>query len=222
MRFLARSAVLAAAIAATLALAGCQDILNSLLDTGAPTGLSASDGDYSDSISVSWSAPDLSSEKWKGYSVDHYYVSWDSGYYWTTSTSCTILSVTPAVSYTVTVEAVLDPLGGGSASDTGFAMDADDLKWYDGGRSYDVSSGDQWYVTMLQRGFSYRFAFADSAAGSVEFYPFKTLESVAGPISGTSPTWICDKDGTWNKFYVKVRANAASSFTAQCDYGYGF
>lgn len=219
MSRIARPAVLAAALAATIALVGCQDILNSLLDSGAPTGLNASDGDYGDSISVSWSAPDLSSDKWKGYSVDHYYVSWDSGNYWTTSTSCTIRSVTPAVSYTVTVEAVLDPSGGGSASDTGFAMDADDLKWYDGGRSYDVSSGEQWYVTMLQKGFSYRFT--GSAVNSVEFYPFKTLESVDS-ISSSPFIWKCDEDGTWNKFYVKVNANAAGNFTAQCDYGYGF
>jgi hypothetical protein len=222
------AAALAFAALASLALSGCEDVLNSLLDNAAPTGVDASDGDYPNSISVSWSAPSLSSDTWKGYTIDHYDVSWSwasgTGYdYDVSSTSTTINGVSEAVEYDITVTAILRSPGGGtetggSASDTGFAMDASPLVWYDGGANYAAGSGDSWYVTMLQEGFAYRFAFIGT--GSAEFYPYESLDSLAGTETSSSVSWTCDSKGKHHKFYVKITQSGSDPFFAKCSYGY--
>jgi len=218
------------ALACALSLPGC-DLVNAIMDNGAPMGVSASDGDYANSISVSWSAPSLSSDKWKGYSVSHYEVSWnsesDSGYadnvYWT---SFTISPAIQAQCYTVTVTAVLSGgwLSGGSSSDTGFALDTQELTWPDGGAAHAVGGTSQWYVTMLQRGFAYRFDFDGAVGGTVQFYPYKSLDPLAAvTLPAGSPTWTCDEDGAGHKFYVKVQPDSpGTGFAATCDNGYGF
>jgi hypothetical protein len=228
MRIPARPlSVAAACLFLSAALTGCEDIFNAIIDSPAPTGVTASDGEYADSIYVSWTAPSLSSDKWKDHTVSSYRVSWssdaDSGSYWTTSTSYTI-HVDPAnraKEYSVTVETFLSPSGSGSASDTGFALDTKPLIWPDEGASYTVSGADQWYVTMLQRGFAYRFDFTPGT-GVVEFYPFKTLDLDHAEAAAAAPTWTCDEEGKNHKFFIRVQPGAPGDFTAKCDLGYGF
>jgi hypothetical protein len=215
---------IAAAAFAALALAGCQDIFNAMLDNAAPTGVSASDGEYPNTIDVSWNAPSLSGDKWKDYTISEYRVSWDgpdSGSHNTPNTSYSIYvdDSNRAKKYTVTVETRLSPsASGGSASDDGFALEAEPMTWPDGGRSYPVSGSEAWYLTMLQKGFAYAFDFA-SGQGSVEFYPYKTLDLVH-TLESIAPnrSWTCDESGTGYKFFVRVKPSSPdSSFKASYD-----
>ncbi|HOX31873.1 MAG TPA: fibronectin type III domain-containing protein [Spirochaetales bacterium] len=225
MRRARRAAFLAASCLASLSLGGCQDLFNAILHSPAPVGVEASDGDYPDRISVSWSAPDLSDESWDGAEVSYYEVewSWEGGSGSSShlySTSYTISSVAEAEEYYVTVAAHLDTGETGSASDSGFAMDAEKLVWASGGSSYTIS-GERWYETMLQEGFSYRFAF--SATGSVAFYPYESLDELHSIGSANAVTWNCDEEGEGSKFYLRVSASGyPATFTASCDYGFGF
>ncbi|HCM25116.1 MAG TPA: hypothetical protein DIC34_00970 [Treponema sp.] len=218
------------AILLALPLSSCYDFFNSLFETAAPGSVSASDGKYANRIEVSWSEPDLSNEKWEGKSVTGYTVSWSapgpvSGSDSTTSTSYSIpvLAADRAKLYVVQVVTEIDGSDEGSSGDTGFALETFDLLWYDGGKDYSFTASDRWYVTMLQKGFDYRFAFADGKTGWVEFYEYGTLDllasaaSEAAPVS--EPVWTCDEDGDWSKFYVRVvPATAGATFRA----GYGF
>lgn len=225
------AAIAAAALAATVFLAGCQDIVNDIFDTGAPTGLSASDGDYADSVEVSWSAPSLTSDKWKGKSITHYRVAWtgpSSGSKTTNSTSCSIpVSIdNRATYYEVTVTTVISWVDEGSTSDKGFAMDSETLFWPDGGKDYAMTGASRWYVTMLQEGFAYRFDFGASS-GNVAFYPYKSLDLIDTGTASAPPSstvdWKCDEGGNGHKFYVHVTPVAAGSgFRARCDLGFGF
>jgi hypothetical protein len=217
------------AIASTL-LAGCQDFWNGLLDNPAPSGVKASDGDYANEIQVSWSAPGLSSDAWKDYEVDHYDIDWssesDSGSdsrAWT-DYSIPVSEANRAHKYEVTITSKLRLKGGagsitgGFASDTGFALDTEDLIWQDGGSTYTIAGADRWYVTMLQRGFSYSFDFAAGTAGtgSIEFYPFQSLDMIdPAPSSATIQSWTCDKGGKAGKFYVRVLPASSGSFVAR-------
>jgi len=216
-----------ALIAAASAFSGCADILNSLLDNAAPKGVTASKGDYPDRIQVSWSPPDLSSQKWQGYSVYRYLVTWsgpidESDFTSDTSYSIYVPPADVAMMFDVKVTAILTGGGqdGGSSGDSGFAMNASPLVWYDGGGEYQVSGSDAWFETMLQPGFSYNFAFAGRTTATVEFYAKGTL----GPVLGTagppaSPSWTCDSQGSGNRFYVHViPSSAGAQFTAS----YGF
>lgn len=204
----------------TLALLGCQDVVNSLLDNGAPTGVSASDGDYASEIQVSWGAPSMSGDKWKDDSIQDYLVSWssanDTRNATTTSTSYSIPITNDAdraQMYTVTVTARFKNYGTGvSASDEGFAIDTEDLIWRDGGSNYTITGNDRWYVTMLQKGFTYSFAFPVGEKGTVSFYPYKTLNEVNKTSdAGNVQSWKCDEDGASHKFYVKVDPDSPSS-----------
>ncbi len=210
-----------AALMAALGLAGCQDLFNALFDDAAPTAVSASDGDYASEITIGWGAPNLSSDKWKGYEVEGYQVSWDEGplpnttFVTGTSYSIPVGSDYRAMKYRATVQTVFKSGStGGSASDDGFALDTEQLIWYDGGAVHAYGGADRWYVTMLQRGFSYDFDI--SGGGHVEFYPYKGLDllrSTSDP--GTRQSWTCDEDGSGSKFYVHVVSNATSlSFAA--------
>jgi hypothetical protein len=221
---LLRAAYLAAAgLGAMIALSGCQDILNSILDNAAPTGLSASDGDYADSIYVSWGAPNISSDKWAGYSIVGYDISWTGPLSNTvsllanvTNYSITAGNLVSASKYNITVTTKLSAgsLSGGSATDTGFALPAQqDLIWKDGGGNYTVSGGEQWYVTMLQKGFTYNFDFG-GGSGTVEFYPYKSLTLAGSTGTGSSVSWTCDAEGNGHKFYVHVVPSAPGTFTA--------
>jgi hypothetical protein len=210
------STLFALAASASLALAGCQDILNAILANAAPVGVSASDGDYDDEIRVSWGAPSLSGDKWKDYSVAGYEVRWS----WANGGTGAAAGLVSGTGYaipaagrraeycTVTVETRLSGgslSSGGEASDRGFAISTQDLAWPDGGADYAISGSDQWYVTMLQRGFDYGFAFAGGGAGTVELYPYKTLDRCASFVSSPgSSSWTCDQDGAGNWFYVRV------------------
>ena len=220
--------VLSAAIIASLGLSGCKDLFNALTDSAAPTGLSASDGDYANTIQVSWGAPSLSSDKWQGYEIQGYLVTWDGptanpGMVYGTSCSIPIDPTHRAIKYTVTVETRFKPgsaiLSGGSASDDGFALDTESLVWYDGGSNYTMAGTDRWYVTMLQKGFTYSFVFP-SAAGTVDFYNYKTLDSAhSSAPAATSQSWTCNENGTGHKFYVHVTPGSPDlSFHAS----YGF
>jgi len=222
MRPARRAACLAASCLAALCLGGCQDIFNSILHSPAPVGVEASDGDYPNRIEVSWSAPDLSDESWEGAEVNYYEVDWGTGSGTTSSTSYTIYPVSAATEYSVTVTAHLDTGETGSASDSGFAMDAEKLVWAAGGSSYTIS-GEQWYETMLQEGFSYRFAFEGATTGSVAFYPYESLDELHSIGSANAVTWNCDEDGEGSRFYLRVSASGyPATFTATCDYGFGF
>ncbi len=217
--------VLSAAIIASLGLSGCKDLFNALTDSAAPTGLSASDGDYANTIQVSWGAPSLSSDKWQGYSVTGYNVSWtgpvsSSTFVTGTSYPIAVLNANRAQSYHVKVETVLSPASTGEyATDDGFALDTESLVWYDGGSNYTMAGTDRWYVTMLQKGFTYSFVFP-SAAGTVDFYNYKTLDSAhSSAPAATSQSWTCNENGTGHKFYVHVTPGSPDlSFHAS----YGF
>jgi hypothetical protein len=216
-------------LAAALALAGCQDLFNGLVGNAAPTGVSASDGDYANQVYVSWTAPSLTGDTWKDYTVSNYRVSWTGptagwDYAAGTSYAISVIDADRAKKFTVTVESRLSlggapAVSGGSASDTGFALDATDLIWYDGGRDYTVSGTDAWYVTMLQKGFKYSFDIS-SGGGTVEFYPYKSLDIVhATSDIGAIQSWTCDDSGAGHKFYVHITPSAAgASFHAS----YGF
>jgi hypothetical protein len=218
----ARAALAAGALCAVILLSGCQDLFNSLFDNGAPTGVTASDGDYADSISVSWGEPDLKSEKWNGATVSYYEIDWSGAVSGSNTTSGTSYSISTAGNQgqyvTVQVTTHLSSgISGAPASDTGFALDTQDLLWLDGGKSYSFT-GNQWYVTMLQKGFTYTFDFA-SPGGSVEFCPYKSLDNIhtMGPGPSSSLQWTCDDSGNLHKFYVHV-IGPAPSFTATYSY----
>jgi hypothetical protein len=219
----ARVAVLA--LASALGLAGCQEIFNSIFDTAAPTGVSASDGEHPDSIEVSWGTPSLTSDKWKGYEISGYDLSWDGpgadpGFVSGNSCSIRVDSFNRATEYLVTVTTRFKGgSSGGSASDEGFALDTEPLLWADGGRPYAIAGVDRWYVTMLQKGFTYTFDFPAATTGPVEFCPYKSLERLHTiPASGSSQAWTCDEDGAANKFFVHVAPGAPTTFIAS----YGF
>jgi hypothetical protein len=215
---------------ALAALGGCTDLFNAIMDNPAPTGVSASDGDHTDSIEVSWGAPNLSSDKWKDYRVLRYDISWNgpsSGSDTTNGTSYSIAVSTQdrARLFTVTVESILVVPGGGTesggtSSDDGFAILTEDLLWRDGGQAYGITGADMWYVTMLQKGFIYSFNFASGQTGSMEFYDYKSLSPQRGSTGvGQSPAWTCDQSGAGYKFYVHVKPIApGATFTAT----YGF
>jgi hypothetical protein len=210
-----------ALLAAILCLTGCQDFFNGLFDTAAPTGVHASDGEYPDSIQVSWGAPSLSSDKWKDKSIDGYEVSWSgptSGSAFAGGTSYSIRTgLVQAAYYTITVKTRVSGSWEGSAQDTGFALDTQDLLWYDGGSSYQLPQVSDWYLTMLQKGFTYTFTFPGT--GSVSFCPYKSLDPVYTTEIGSSVSWTCDQDGEGHKFFIKVMPSAwPSSVTAS----YGF
>jgi hypothetical protein len=215
---------LAAALLASALLAGCEDLANSLFDTAAPTGVEASDGEYADEIRVSWSDPSLSSDKWKDDSIAGYDVSWDRGPLpntaYTTGTSYSI-KVDPAYRaqpYSVTVRTVLKSGSQGSAGDTGFALDAETLKWPDGGQVHSIEGVDRWYVTMLAKGFTYTFDFSPGQ-GTVEFCPYESLDVVhTADAAGSIQAWECDEDGKGSKFFVHV---LPSAFPTTVTTGYG-
>ena len=217
--------VLSAAIIASLGLSGCKDLFNALTDSAAPTGLSASDGDYANTIQVSWGAPSLSSDKWQGYSVTGYTITCaalglNSFPVPGTSYTINVSDAQRAQKYTVRVDTVLLPASSGEyATDDGFAIDTENLIWHDGGRNYTMAGPDRWYVTMLQKGFTYSFVFP-SAAGTVDFYNYKTLDSAhSSAPAATSQSWTCNENGTGHKFYVHVTPGSPDlSFHAS----YGF
>lgn len=204
----------------TASLVSCDDIFNSIFDTGAPTSLSASDGKYANRIEVSWSAPSLSSDKWKDSKVTGYKVEWEwsgspgSGYdelgAGATSSTINVKAEYRAKEYSVIVTTEIDGVYEGSASDTGFALETFDLIWQDGGADYSFSGDDRWYVTMLQKGFRYDFVFAPGELSKIEFYDFGSLDSIHETtdiiVSGSDEvlSWVCDEDGARHKFYVRV------------------
>ena len=217
---------IAGTVTALFLLLGCQDILNAMLDSAAPTGMSASDGDYPDRIQVSWGAPSLSGDKWKGYEIAGYNVTWNGptanpGMIYGTSCSIHIDNIYRATKYTVTVETRFSPSSptssGGSVSDDGFAIDTENLVWYDGSRDHTMAGSDRWYVTMFQKGFINSFVFP-SAIGTVDFYKHKTLDLVHASSSPASvQSWTCDADGAGHKFYVRVQTNSP---TFRASYGF--
>jgi hypothetical protein len=217
MKAIARSARLAAlALLAASLLLGCQDAFNAIFDNAAPTGVSASDGEHANSIEVSWSAPNLSSDKWKDDSVIGYTVSWDagllpnSGFAASTSFSIKVDPEYRAVPYNVTVETILKSGAGGRASDTGFALETEPMIWADGGKEYTIAGVDRWYVTMLQKDFTYSFAFS-SDPSDIEFCPYKSLSAVhTATDSGSARSWKCDEDGASHKFYIHVMPGSAN------------
>lgn len=205
------------AFTTTASLVSCDDLFNSLFDTAAPSSLKASDGKYANRIEVSWTAPSLSGGKWDGKSVDGYIVRWwgpetDSAEISASQTGFTIWVSADhrAIEYEIEVATLVDDREEGSSSDTGFALETYDLIWRDGGADYSFSGTDRWYVTMLQKGFRYDFTFQDSNTGWMEFYDHGTLNKVhdtrdTEPTGAkSSPSWVCDEDGAWHKFYVRV------------------
>jgi hypothetical protein len=213
-------ATLLMTLVTTASLVSCEDIFNSIFDTGAPGTLTASDGKYADRIEVSWSAPSLSSGNWEGKSVTGYLVEWTGPDAPTSGTAnipadqthftIVVDPVHRAKEYVVEVTSVIDGSWEGSSSDTGFALETYDLIWEDGGSNYSFPGSDRWYITMLQKGFRYDFAFLSGETGWIEFYDYGTLDVVHGTgltgVSGevASPSWICDEDGAGHKFYVRV------------------
>jgi len=211
------------AVAAALALSGCAEIFNAVFDTGAPSGVSASDGDNANSVDVSWGAPNLSSEKWKGKRVDYYKVTWSfaggssgSGTASSTSYSVPALDSDRAKVCSVTVQTYISGWGEGSASDDGFALLTEELLWLDGGALHTVAGSDVWYVTMLQRGFTYSFDFGAPGTGSVTFYDYKNITTPEAAFSGLPRVdWLCNTTGNWYKYYVHVTpASVGTSVTA--------
>lgn len=220
-------ALLTGALSTVALLSGCQDIFNALLETGAPVGVDASDGEYADRIEVHWGAPSLTGEKWEGKSLTGYTLSWsgpDSGEVVLppdrSSYSISVSAADRAAMYDITVESEIDHMNEGSAADTGFALETFDLLWYDGGSDYSFTGADRWYVTMLQEGFDYTFAFENGKIGRVEFYAYKTLDKLADTgADGPAPAWTCDEDGNGHKFYARVvPSTPGASFRAS----YGF
>ncbi len=201
----------------SLACVSCEDFWNTVLDIPAPIALSVSDGDYSNSLEVNWASPSLASDKWEGYSIKEYKITWTgpfSGSTTTEGTSYTIYvsSEDRAEIFQVSVSLTLKtPLGGtetaGSASDTGFAMDAKKLVWQDGeGVRHSFSGEDQWYTTMLQKGFKYTLDFDDSTQASLSVYAYKTLSPVIVSLpQGNEAAWLCNDFGNNGKFYIQVR-----------------
>ncbi|MFH2114016.1 MAG: hypothetical protein ABIJ86_05875 [Spirochaetota bacterium] len=198
----------------TASLVSCEDLFNSIFDTAAPTSLKASDGKYANRIEVSWSAPDLSSEKWNGKSVDGYIVRWwgpenDSAEISAGLTSFTI-NVDPAnraKEYQIEVTTVVDGGEKGSSTDSGFALETFDLIWKDGGADYNFTGNDRWYVTMLQKGFRYDFTFREGETVWIQFYKYVSLDLIHETgVSGESNSlsWVCDENGDWHRFYVRV------------------
>ena len=115
---------------------------------------------------MSWGTPNISSDKWAGKSIAGYDVSWDGGplprFAHVSGNSCSIHvdDAYRALSYEVTVKTVFQGgSSGGFASDSGFAISTQDLIWRDGGSNCSPAAAEQWYVTMLQTGFTYRFDF---------------------------------------------------------------
>jgi hypothetical protein len=220
-----RPAAVLVVVLAAAALVSCMDILNTLLDTAAPLSLSASDGEYGNRIEVDWSAPSLSGEKWVGKSITGYVVEWSGPASGSadlsadqTSFALSVGLVNRAKLYTVTVTSVVNGEEEDSSSDTGFALETYDLVWPDGGSEYSFTGAERWYVTMLQEGFSYDFQFLDGNSGWLEFYDYETLEPLLHAtgntgLSGASSTlsWVCDEDGNWHKFYVRVVSAAANT-----------
>ena len=215
----------------SLLLTGCEEVLNTILDNPVPVGLEATDGEYKDRIEVSWTEPSLTSDKWEGYEITGYDISWSaggdvSGFFHTDSTSHSIevLVGNRARLYNIEVTTIVEGPGGeseeASSSDTGFALETQELLWYDGGREYSCAGNDAWYVTMLQEGFSYSFAFDGGETGFVEFYRYKTLEPLlATTDSGTTPSWKCSGGGDWNKYYVRVVPSSPGT-TFRAAYGF--
>jgi len=198
-------------------LTGCEEVINTILDNPAPMGLEVSDGEYPDRIEVSWIEPSLTSDRWEGWEITGYDISWSadggiSGFFHTGSTSYSIdVSIDErAKLYDIEVTTIVEgPVGGdteeASSSDTGFALETRELIWYDGGYEYNFSGDDAWYVTMLQKGFTYSFAFSNGETGFVEIYRYKTLEPLLeATATGINPSWKCSGDGDWNKYYVRV------------------
>ena len=214
----------------TAGLVSCDDIFNTIFDTGAPTSLSASDGKYANRIEVSWSAPSLSSDKWQdskvtGYMVEWYWSEGPGSFYAYPSANTTNFSIhvgpeNLAKEYQVIVTTEIDDNYAGSASDTGFALETYDLIWQDGGADYSFSGADRWYVTMLQKGFRYDFDFREGETGWIEFYEFGSLEKIGDTRDieptgvKTNPSWVCDEDGAWHKFYVRVVPAVAPDTTS--------
>ena len=164
----------------------------------------------------------MSGDKWKDDSIDGYTVSWDegsglrSGYTTSTSFSIPVAVMDRALPYTVTVTTDFRISSSSpSASDEGFALDTEPLLWVDGGKSYSISGADRWYVTMLQRGFTYNFDFG-AGTGTVEFCPYKSLDRITTPTTtpGFTQSWTCDSDGAGYKYFIRVAPTGASSFTA--------
>ena len=206
-------------------LVSCEDILNSILDTGAPTSLKASDGKYADRIEVSWTAPSLSGDKWTGRSVDEYIVRWwgpdnnpDGTPTHQTNFQIPVSVANRAKEYEIEVTTVVDGWEEGSSSDTGFALETFDLIWKDGGADYEFTGADRWYVTMLQKGFRYDFEFEEGGIDRIQFYEFGTLDMVHEIVAtgvNELPSWVCDENGARHKFYVKVMTSMpAASFRA--------
>jgi len=213
----------------SLLLSSCEEVINTILDNPAPLGLEATDGEYADRIEVSWLEPSLTSDKWEGYEIVRHDITWSaegvSGSSHTHSTSFDI-SVSlgdRAKLYDIRVTTIVEGPGDteeASSSDTGFALETEELLWYDNGREYGLTGNDAWYVTMLQKGFTYSFAFGGGETGLVEFYRYETLEPLlATTESGTTPSWKCSGGGDGNKYYVRVvPSTPGAAFRA----GYGF
>ncbi len=224
--------------AALLTLSSCDVIIGAILNSHAPTGVEASDGEYADRVVVDWNAPSFSEEDEATHTVTGYTVSWSgavTGSVSTTSTSYTIGGMNigdRALAVYVTVTAHIDVSGGSgetaSNSDEGFALQSRDLVWNpswttaalpnDSGSDagYD---GDTWFVTMLQKGFQYHFD-TGTDGDTISFYDYESVDSPVDSVataSGGLATWTCDDNGNGHKFYVRVHS---ASGIMDCTYSY--
>ncbi len=177
MRTLGSTIALAAAIAA---LVGCSAVIEAILLPDAPSSLAATDGEYGDSIVLTWNAPDATDDSGNERTVSHYEIDRSPGFSLFTPTSTfddgTSWSdddVSVGTLYRYRVRAVFDDSLGSdrsnySVSDTGFAMDAVAVRLHPTPAVYQYALDDDgWFSFPLQRGWRYHIA-ATSGAVSEE------------------------------------------------------
>jgi hypothetical protein len=185
--------------AAVLAAVFCLWNCNLLEPQDHPMGLTATKGEHTDHIDLSWTGVDV--DTLNGGSVDGYWIEYDDGSGWqvldsTTGTTFTVQAdgspIARATPYDFRVFAeILDADGfvvssDPSNSDTGFALDASSLQFYTNQAAaldhvVTYASGTAadtgWYKVEVQKGFTYHFTGTAAAFSTVDFRSTNDLSS---------------------------------------------
>jgi uncharacterized protein YxeA len=181
-----------------IGLSSCVEAAKSALGI---TSVNASDGTYAQQIELTWDPVSATDENGNELIIDYYEIERTEKPFGPTlppirsdgsGTEYTDTTVTPGVTYEYSVTGYFTD---GSPkevtlSDTGYAMNATNLKVYgsssDGAVAYDASAADEWFNFLGQEGWTYDVVVTGS--GSIALYRLGTIEVAEVPVSTGSGT----------------------------------
>ena len=208
-----------------VAFTACEDPVGSILGSDRPGSVEASTGDYSNLVEINWSGVadredadgdpvrvvgyNLRREDPAGAIADAY----SSG----TGTTYNDTSAIPGTSYTYRVQAVFSDgaVGDWSVAAVGYALAKTDLSVYSepnassGNRTFNATSGDEWFDFVAQKGWRYRIEVGDTAVTEAALFRKGNIEMEL-PISETDEEAYYASTPATDIYHVRVTGGSGS------------